>query len=109
MKIDKTSYRELLQEVYADVKKETIRLLLDNGLTELSLSKDCDTAYAIFCDENNHCTEHIVTDVKLHEDDGEFDIAFKIEGSDEWCFYFEVRDEIAVDIYEVVGQTLELF
>lgn len=109
MKTENKNYRERLQEIYADAKKETIRLLLDNGLTELSLPKDCDAAYATFCDGNSHCPEHIVTKVKIIESNGEFDVAFNIEGSDEWFFYFEVRDEVAVNIYEVVGQTLELF
>lgn len=113
MKTENKNYRERLQEIYADAKKETIRLLLDNGLTELSLPKDCDAAYAtfyaMFCDGNSHCPEHIVTKVKIIESNGEFDVAFNIEGSDEWCFYYEVRDEIAVDIYEVVWQMLNLY
>lgn len=105
-------FNKRLREIYQEAEQETIRLILESGLTEVILSDECDIAYA---HHDNGCglNEDAVTIVKVGEmDNGDKYLMFKCEGKDEetdcWEFCYEVQESITIDIYEAVHQTLTL-
>lgn len=106
------NFSEKASKLYKDAEKETVRLILESGLTEVILSDKCDIAYAHH-DNGYGLSEDMVTIVKVDElSNGEKYIMFKCDCSDseidEWEYYYEVQNSIAIDIYEAVYQTLTL-
>lgn len=106
------NFSEKASKLYKDAEKETVRLILESGLTEVILSDKCDIAYAHH-DNGYGLSEDMVTIVKIGElSNGEKYIMFKCDCSDseidEWEYYYEVQNSIAIDIYEAVYQTLTL-
>ena len=76
-------FNSRLREIYQEAEQETIRLILESGLTEVILSDECDIAYA---HHDNGCglNEDAVTIVKVGEmDNGDKYLMFKCEGKDE--------------------------
>lgn len=103
-------FNSFLQEIYQEAEKETIRLILESGLTEVILSNECDIPYA---SHNNECglSEDAVTVVKVWKSgNGYKHIMFKCgENRDGyWESWHDVQESIIVEIYEAVYQTLTL-
>lgn len=76
-------FNSRLREIYQEAEQETIRLILESGLTEVILSDECDIAYAHH-DNGSGLNEDAITIVKVGEmDNGDKYLMFKCEGKDE--------------------------
>lgn len=60
------NFSEKASKLYKDAEKETVRLILESGLTEVVLSDQCDIAYAQH-DNGYSLSEDMVTIVKVGE------------------------------------------
>ena len=63
------NFSEKASKLYKDAEKETVRLILESGLTEVILSDKCDIAYAHH--DNNKIVIEGEVNVSIFEMDGD--------------------------------------